>query len=500
MFLTVILSFGGFAYADNFSLTNDYADNKVFVTTLLSIDGLPSDGNEFYTIQYNLDQVVGVSTDELEDLVNWEDHSVVVNERYRRRAGVNDFVKFPPRSKLGVSALIKNESGHDVLLRDWRFFITRSNRVLADLGKFGVEGSFMHFKYKFLGIPNLIKEGYQIHSPLVVNVEADETKLVKLFSLEMHQPLEVQSFNWVPSLQENGDLIVGFVLKLKNIGAYSIGGVEFRHRDYYLKRNFPAGSEYIYEYQINYGNSYSVGKNFLESFEIKRAGPKTECLVLGSSSDGYFGDTKTLVFERSDAQDWFGKTVDIDWYPGVEAMCTTLIGYSLVGKELEYSLPLDISFDLFEDSGALGFDDGLIINLEIKNNGLDFDSLSLELFFDSEFQTLKNSTCDVDLIDDGLLWNVGGLMNGDELECRVEFEVSEKESFLNLKNTLAFEEESKSVFVKFVPDLSFSFNYDFLKKEFVFENSGGDSSKVQTFDEFGCRKVQFFNLEDEICI
>jgi hypothetical protein len=442
-------------YADDFHLTEDYADSEVFVTTLFSIEELSASEHEIYTVEYDLDEVVGNRTDFLQDNVFWNDHIRFVDGRYRR------------------------------------FFVSRINKVMGNLGVFGVEATYDHNFYNFFG-HKFQKYGDYIYSPLIVNVQENETKLVHLASFDIFQPLKVEYFNWEPNILENGDLLVNFELKLKSLASFQIRNIEFSHGDYYHKRDFRLDDENVYEYAINYGNDYGPGLNLLDSFEIKKAGPKTECLVYGSTDFiNPSPDTKTLVYERTDvdgSEDWFGKTVDVDWYPKNEAMCVTLMPYSLVGKKLEYNVPLDIEAHFLNEKGVLGIGDELILEVEVLKG-------DVELNFDSDFQKLKNSDCDITLVEQAILLKEGSF-------CKIVFEILDHENFLILKNSLSFEEEVfDTVTFKYIPDIEFSFEYDYDLKEFVFESSVEDISNFSVLrDDFLCRKISFLGLEDEVCI
>lgn len=487
-------------YADTFSLTQDYIDSQVYVTTLLSVEELPLSNNQPYTINYNPNSVLGF----LGDDVLWDEHVTLVDGRYRRIAGVNDVVKVPAHSKVGVYALIKNETGHEVTFRDWMFFISRDSTSSNGFTNFEIEAERKLENYLFMGYLAR-KRGYFVPSPLIVDVDENETKLVKLTSLEISQPLEIKYFEWTPDILENGDLVVDFVLQLKNNAKYTVGNVEYSHGDFFLKRNFSSETEYTYEYQVNYGKDYSAGSNLLDSFVIKKASTKADCLVTGTTA--FFdisGDRKTLVYERSDldgGQEWFGKSVDLDWYPNKEAMCIELIVYELVGKKLEYSVPLDVDVKFVENGGVLKLGEDLVLNIKAKNNGLDLDNLGIVLNFDQDFQLIKNSNCNISVIEQGVLWNTQDFKAGNQLNCNIVFEIVKKDSFLNLENSLSVNGSVVDNLVfKFIPDLEFSFEYDFLTKEFVFESSFESFLDVIFVDDFLCKKVFVFDLEDEICI
>lgn len=487
-------------HADTFSLTEDYIDSEVFVATLLAIEELPLSNNELYTIHYNESSVLGFLWDD----VLWDDHVSTIDGRYRRIAGVNDRVKVPAHSKIGVYALIKNEAGHEVTFRDWMFFISRDNTSSNGFTNFGIEAEKKLERYLFMGYEGR-KRGYFVPSPLIVDVDDNETKLVKLTSLEISQPLEIKYFEWTPNILENGDLVVDFVLQLKNNAKYTIGNVEYSHGDFFLKRNFSSENEYTYEYQVNYGKDYVAGLNLLDSFVIKKASTKSDCLVSGTTD--FFdisGDRKTLVYERSDLNDeeeWFGKSVDLDWYPNQEGMCIELMVYELVGKKLEYSIPLDVDVNFVGSGGILKLGEDLILNVKAKNNGLDLDTLGINLHFDKDFQLIKDSSCNISVVEEGILWNIQDFKASDELNCTIVFEIANKNSFLNLENSLIVNGSVQDNLVfKFIPDLEFSFEYDFLTAEFVFKSNFESLQDVVFLDDFLCKKVFFFDLEDEICI
>ena len=495
-------------YASSFHVTEDYEDSEVYVTTLFSIDSLPVDENEIYTIEYGLNSVIGLRTEALDEGLSWDEHITIVGDRYRRISGVNDIVRVPGNSNIGVFALVKNETGHEITLKDWMFFITRRNATMGDLRIFGVEGIFGYDYYNFFG-RNVFKTGHYIPSPLVLNIKEDETKILRLASFKIFQPLKIEYFDWQPSILENGDLVVDVNLKLKNVASFRLPNIEYSHGDFIHTRTFSAEDEYIYEYQINYGNNYESGLNFLDSFEIKKPTSKTESIVFGSKDLlSFSGDTKSLLYRRSSVdgqEDWFASNVDVDWYPEGSAMSVTLLPYSLVGKPLEYYIPPEIEGSFLNNGEVLGIGDDLILEMEIRNSGLELSSLVVELNFDTDFQRVKDSDCDFLNFSEGIMFNTGVLSTDDVFFCTMVFEVLEKKHFLVLKNSLNFEDKIlDSLVFEYIPDVEISFEYDYDLEKFVFESSFEDiSSLVISENSRGglkCQRISLLGLEDEVCI
>ena len=498
----------GLVFADDYYMTEDYEDSEVYVTTLFSIDNFPEDEEKIYTIEFDMDSVIGQKTEFLQENIFWDEHVSIVGDRYRRMRGVNDIVKIPGGSRVGVFAIVKNESGHEVTLKDWMFYITRRNVVMGDLRVFGVEGTFGYDYYNFFGY-NIFKTGYLIPSPLVLNLEKDETKSFKLASFEIFQPLEIEYFNWQPSILENGDLVVDVNLKLKNVASFRLPNIEYSHGGFLHTRTFSAEDEYIYEYQINYGNNYGSGLNYLDSFKIKKPTYKSESIVWGSEElFPISSDTKTLLYNRSDvngSEDWFARSVDLDWYPRGGAMSVTLMPYDLIGKPLEYYVSPEIELSFLSEGEQLGIGEDLVLEVEAFNIGMDLNSLVFELNFDNSIQILKESDCDFLNFSEGLLINTGVLNSQEVFSCEVVFEILEKESFLILKNTLVFEKEVFDILTfKYIPDVEISFEYDYEQQEFVFESNVEDISSLliseNSYEGFKCKKVSFLGLEDEVCI
>ena len=475
------------------------------MTTLLSVDKLPGDESDLYRIEYDLEDIVGIGSGDLEDGVVWDEHIEMVDGRFRRISRVNDRVSVPGGSSVGVWAFVKNESGHDVTVKDFMFFTARSNRVLGNLALFGVQPSgFGNEHYQFYD-NQFRKFGDFVDIPLVVNIEKDEEKIFKLTSFDIFQALQVEYFDWEPNILENGDLIVDFELKLKSIAPFRMRYIDYIHRDFFDRKTYYFEDEYTYEYQVNYGKEYSVGLNLLDSFRIEKMGPKTECLVMGSTDFiNSTSDSRSLVYTRSDidgGQDWFGKSVDVDWYPRREAMCITIIGYSLVGKPLEFYFPADVNVNLSSEKEVLDINDDFVLKLKVQNTGMDFDSLDLELDFNTDFQKIKSSSCEIN----GNFLNVGSLKTEEEFFCEIVFEVLEKEKFLILENSVILDGEIIDSFsFKYIPDLEISFSYDYDLKDFLFESNMDDISSLSKssyfFEGLLCKKITFLGLEDEVCI
>ncbi len=497
-----------FVHADNFYITQDYADNSVFVTALLSIDELPSgDVNDLYTIEYELNNVLGLTTDALKESAVWDNHITIESGRYRRITGVNDRISLPPFGKFSVLAFIKNESGHEVTLKDWLIFTTHTFVEGNGWGRLGIESEFAEVDYKFMGTMRR-KDGRAFFSPVVIDVDEDETKVVEIASFEIAQTLSIEHFDWTPHVAQNGDLIIDFVLKVKNIGTYNLNNINLTHKTFSLTRSFLSGSEYTYEYQVNYGKNYSSGVNLLESFRIYKPTPSTNCVVYpNKDSNGSDGRSKSLVFSRSDVEveDWFGRTVDIDWYMHNETMCVESMRYWLVGKDLEYSPPMDIEVGFVEQGRVLDINDDFVVNMRLKNLGETLDNLSLKLDFDPSFQRVKQHNCTLNSSEDGLVWEIVSLSTGNEVFCDVLFEIIEKENFLKLKNSLVLNNKVRDVVeFSFVPDIETSLEYDFSKNEFVFQSNFLNITNLNIVEDIKggllCNSFVFLNLRDEVCI
>jgi hypothetical protein len=495
-------------YADNFSQTQDYADNKVFVTTILTIDQLPTDEiHQHYRVEYDVNEVQGLMSSGLGEGISWGNHLAIEGGRYRRKSGVNDYVALPPFSKFAVWAFIKNESGHEVTLRDWQVFSTYQYLEIDGWGMFGIESNLAHVNYKFFGIP-AVKDGRSVFSPVIVDVADDEIKIAKLVSLDMNQPLDLQHFEWNPRIVENGDLVVDFLVKVKNIGNYNINSVNFVHKDFSLIRNFPVGNEYTYEYQVNYGKNYSSGVNLLESFRISKPTIMNRCAVFPlKDSTGLESRAKSLVYSRNDSGvgDWFGKSVDVDWYVRTGSMCVESIGYWLVGKELEFTPPMDVEVSFAEGERIVNINQDFVVNMKIKNTGFALSNISMDLNFDAAFQKVKENNCNVKTGQNGVIWEINSLNSGQELSCDVVFEVVDKNNFLKLENSLVFNNRVEDIVqIVFVPDLENSLEYDLLKDGFKFQTNVSKVLDVDSFEEIKeglvCRKVKFFGLENEVCL
>ena len=478
------------------------------MATLLGLTNVAQPESDLYTIEYNMNSVVGVGTNEILNDYSWENHVGFVDGRYRRLAGINDNIWIPGNSVVDVLAIVKNETGHGVTLRDWMFFTTRENSVMADLGSLGIVGTSGSVSYKFMGF-NAMKYGKFIHSPEVLNLDVGETKTVKTHTLNIVQPLQVENFVWTPSIREDGSLIVNFELKLKNITGVTVRNIEFVHGNYYLKRNFPAFGEYTYLYQVNYGANYSSGLNLLDSFEIRINTTRTECLVAGSSLfDYYHGDTKIMAYDRSDevgGVQWFGQSVDLDWYPDGQSMCITLMPYRLLGTKLHYYTPVSVDLDFVGVGGILGINDVANVQILLENKGNDLDYFEFELKADLQNQEVKNSSCNVVVLEDGVLFKVFGFQSQEERICNITFEILNKESFLNLEYGLVVGENiSKNIVFNYIPDVEISLSYHLMNNQFVFFSNVHDMSSLIAEQSYErgvlCKKVQFVNLQDEVCL
>jgi hypothetical protein len=491
-FLFFVLTFffsSKYIFADNFSSSEDYIDSQIFVTSILHIDDLPNE-HDLYTIEYNENLVEGFWSGDL----SWDTYTMVMGERYRRKLNVYDYVKVPPLTKVAVSALVKNESGHEITLHDWYLFVSRGDRVLGDWKRFGSEGTFNLMYFRFFN-KNIYREGNFVYKDFPVNVADGELKFLPLYSFNTSQFLEITHFDWTPNISEDGDLIVDFSVGMKNIATFKINNVEFSHGDFHLERDFNSNATHTYEYQVNYGKEYVGGLNLLDSFQIVNPNTRGECSVRGSTNlnDNFAGDSRSLIVHRNDEgmpSNWFRRIVDVDWYSTTSSMCITLIPYKLKGKSLEYFHPLDFQLKFLESEEFLNIGDDLILNMQIKNTGTYIDALEVDIFFDSNFQKGGDST-----------WLIQDLDSGEVLEHKVVFQIPEREKFLKLENSLFLDGEffAKKVFT-FFPDIEISFVHN---EEFVVNGTSFNDEIILEEDfsrGFLCKKYSFLGLEDEICL
>ncbi len=492
LYITIIISFFFFLNSLHaYEVDYDYVEREVFVTTLLTIDELPEGSNGLYSVEYDLGSVSG----QLEGDVLWEDHVTMVSGRYRRIAGVNDLVRVPAGSSVAVSALIRNDSGDDVEIEGWNFFLSRAESSLGDIGNFLVKDvDFLSANYLFDG-EEFSRQGYAKPFSSSVEVVGGDTSFVHLGSLDIFQPFEISSFDWTPNILENGDLVVDFVLVSKNIASFELKDIEFTHGDFYEKRDFSSNEEYVYEYSVNFGKNYSGGLNLLDSFEIHSGSSRLECAVSGSLDLDGFGDSRSLNYKSSG--------IDLDWYPNNLGMCVDLVEYTLVGDKLEYYAPVDVNFSFVGDGEVLGFGDGLDLRVKVENRGMGLESASVKLDFDEDFQILKSSSCDFELGEGFVLLEVFDLNLVSEVFCDVSFEV--ENTFVILENFLLLDGEVlDSVEYSLVPNFEFSFEYDYDLEDFVFESNELDFSDVvfveDELDDLVCGRVFFDGLRDDVCI
>lgn len=491
LYLTLVIFFFLFLNSLHASVDYDYVDQEVFVTTLLSVENLPAGSNGLYSVKYSSDSVSG----SLDGDVLWDDYVTVVGGRYRRLAGVNDFVRVPAGSTVGVSALVRNEEDSDFEVDDWNFFLSRAESSLGNIGNL-VEGDFNFSKFDYLFDGDWYsREGYVKPFSSSVEVPKGESDFVNLGTLEIFQPLEIVSFDWEANILENGNLVLDFVLVSKNKASFELKDIEFTHGDFYEKRDFLPNEEYVYEYSVDLGDDYVAGLNLLDSFEIYNGNSRLECAVSGSLGFDGFGDSRSLSYK--------GSGVDLDWYPNNLGMCVDLIEYSLVGDVLEYYAPVDVDLSFVDDGGVLGLGEELNLTVEVANRGIGLESFLFKLEFDENFQTLVSSSCDFELSGGVLYFEVFGLNPNDEIFCDVSFEVDE--SFLVLENLLLLDDDVlDSVEYGVVPDFEFSFEYDYDLGDFVFEsNIGNVSEYIFVEEEVGdlfCGRVSFGGLEDSVCI
>ncbi len=512
-FFILILCFFTFTtaiYSDGFYYNDaDFLHNELYVTPILHIKKDLDLENEKYSLSYEEEEISGLEEPVLGENVFWDDHVVEVDGGVRRKIGVNDRVLVAPHTQVGLSALLNNSSGHELISDSWIIFLSKSDKS-EDWNNFGFNYSSGSVSFNFAG--ERIELVGSRHNPFVgetFEIAEDELSTYDLETFDILQPLEVVNYEYNFLFNNEGDLLVEIENEVKNNFGGELKGVEYSHYDYSLERDFSSEEVFVYEYELNFGLDFGIGTNIFEGFNISV--PKySECIARGSllGDDNFDPDTRIMSLRRDDCNShlgWMRRISDLDFYPEGRTMCIDLIPHSIIGQELRHNISENVYDDIVvsfvkdsKEDFFLGED--LSFEFVIENRGKSsLKDLIIEVDYPEEFQSLNSSSCEFE----NNIVIVSELLRGDSKNCELIFEIEEDKEFLLLKHDLIFADNiSDTKSFKYYPDFEFDLYYE--GDDFLFESHYEDIDvlKREDWDIEGydfCQRFSALGLYRIIC-
>lgn len=465
-----------------------YAGGKnTHVTYVLAIDEF-LDFQKEYDIDFDESLISGLVNPIGKEDISWHDHVVLVDGEYRRKANVNDSIRIPPNTRVQVLIWIKNKGLVDNIFYNALFFPYRPDKSYGDWCNFAGQWSEDCF-FRFFHDEDVL-------------VSAEDSLFTQIYEIDILQPLEILDFSYGEfTINGQGDVVVDFHIQIINNSNILMEDVRYEHGDIELFLDLEPGVIHEYDYQVNYGSDYHLGTNVLESFRIFVPEHK-ECAVKGAIEifESYVHDSKISVLFLQVGSGWTNFRIqDLPWYPEEEGMCIEMIPHVLEGYEVEYRMPLSISFET-ESEVSYGLGENLVLDIKVENLGdLVLNDIKIGFEYEADFQILNFSSCVLD--EDDFVFS--RINPGEVLYCNVHFLVDELESFLNLRYQLLFADQVvDEVSLLFYPDVEISLSYE--SGDFVFSSSYEVPSLV--FSEFfafrgveTCKRFSFLGLMTELC-
>ena len=318
------LCFPSFIYADYFHPYGDCSQNRFFDTLGFGIESLANEGNCPNCLQFNIEDVRGSDTEYLLESVTLNDltypdfsHGLI------RRPNLHSSVSLPPQSTVSFLYWYRNDTGEGTNISSLGVFLSKSPLELGDLRRvLDIEGVYeepsfniLTWSYKRSGILKRY-EGLGL-------VNSNASGSIVIDSVTVSSPLIFEK--WEAQIQGDVALVRVYV---KNISNLVLPNIEYKHSDFFLKRDFLANEEYVYEYSLDMESKDTLGYSGIYNPNVHK-----ECAVHGEHMESYIvGDSAILFGVREDGN--FLNYAASRVKPFVEDFCVTRIAYRLYSSEM----------------------------------------------------------------------------------------------------------------------------------------------------------------------
>lgn len=311
-------------YADYFHPYGDCGENRFFDTLGYGIESLANEGDCPNCLQFDSEDVRGSDTGYLLNSVSLNDLTYP-DFAYGliRRPNLHSSVSVPPQSVVSFVYWYRNDSGESVNISSLGVFLSRAPVEFGDLRKvLDIEGQYedpsfniFTWSYKRYGILKRY-EGLGI-------VNSNASGSIVLDSVTVKSPLIFEK--WEAQVDQETALVRVYV---KNISDLVLPNIEYTHSEFFLKRDFLAGEEYIYEYILDMESEDTLGYAGIYNPNVHK-----ECAVLGEHMESYIlGNAAVLFGVREDGNllNYAASRVK----PFGEDFCVTRIAYRLYSSEM----------------------------------------------------------------------------------------------------------------------------------------------------------------------
>ncbi len=325
IFLTLFfLSIPSLIYADYFHPYGDCSENHFFDTLAYGIESLANKGDCPNCLQFNFDDVKGSETESLLNSVSLNDLTYPdLAYGLVRRPNLHSSVSLPPQSTVSFVYWYRNETGSRVNISSLAVFLSKAPTTLGDIRKvLDIEGEYEKPGFNIFTW-NYKREGVLKRYSGLGLVNSNASGSIVLDSVTVKSPLVFE--RWEAQLEGDRALVKVYV---KNVSEYTLPNIEYMHSDFFLKRNFLAGEEYMYEYVVDINSEQSLGYAGIYNPNVHR-----ECAVLGGHMESDVVENTAILFgvrEDGNLLNYVSSRVK----PFGEDFCVTRIPYRMYSSEM----------------------------------------------------------------------------------------------------------------------------------------------------------------------
>lgn len=317
-------------YSDSFNIAEDGALNEYYQATTFSISDLPSNNlNDTYSIEYDSDSVLGITTEIL--LQNHTISSLTSLWYMKRVLGVADRVSGPPGTSVDINYFFFNDTGHDIDISKIAIPFSRGNPNNGNLcnlientevRSMNIDVSFDSRVIKKIGI---LKE----YEGLGL-ITTDSMGAYHLDTLLISNPIVIDNMQFRVNEEE-----INIKIEIKNISTENLSNMIYEHNDFIFGFNLESMDIISIEYSLPYTED-------LGYYKITNPNEREECAVYGSNNYNWFSpDAVTVLAYRNDG----GWVNGSHLQPVGEGFCITRIPYSMI-----YTFPM---YEKVEDDDIL---------------------------------------------------------------------------------------------------------------------------------------------------
>ncbi len=315
-------------FADSyFSNDGDITYNRYFDTLGYGIGDLLESEKCSNCVEYDISKVSGTSSSWILSHINISD---VTDDDWRyglvRNWNVYDRVALPPYSSLDFIYWSENRVGEDINVTSLKVLLSKQDITNGDLRELlYIDGEYESIPIKYI-IYNYPRDGIVKTYPGVGVVKNGGGFDGGMILDRVYVRPALQFIKWEAQRNEESVLVRVYV---RNDSDIPLKDTVFTHNQYSLVRDFNPNEEYIYEYELEVGESLNLGYA-----GIYDPNENQQCAVKGEHMESnYVGESVIVAGVRekdSEYLSYIGSRVK----PHMDSFCVTRIPYTLYSGEI----------------------------------------------------------------------------------------------------------------------------------------------------------------------